>query len=719
MPISHRSNRFAAAVLLFLLACASGCGLLRHGGQVLEQKVLLPPVAKKIPKADTLHGDVRVDDYFWLRDQSDPDVMKYLEAENEYARAVMRPTESLQEELYRELLGRMRETDTTAAEKRGGYLYYTRNEKGLEYAIHCRKKGTPGAEEEVLLDENVVAAGHEFLSLGVFEVSPDQSLLAYSLDTTGSESYTLYFKRLDTSVLLEDEIPNTGYSAAWANDNRTIFYTVLDSTSRPYQLYRHRLSTPPSEDRLAYQENDAAFFLGASRTRDGKCILLELTSHTTSEVHYLYADSVQGEFAVIQPRVPGMEYYVEHRDGTFFIRTNDNAKNYRLVKATAESPSRADWKDVVAHRDSTKVEDFVLFRSHLAVFERDRGLQQIWILDLEGEGDQSVEFTDPAYTIWPARNPEFDTELLRYNYSSLVSPRKVFDYAMDSGAREVVKEYAVPGGFDSSLYESERAFAPAPDGALVPISLVHRRGMKRDGSNPLLLEGYGAYGISSDPYFSSSRLSLLDRGFVYAIAHVRGGGEMGRYWYDEGRLLNKKNTFSDFVACAEFLIDQGYTSKEKLVIYGASAGGLLVGAVVNMRPDLFKAVVADVPFVDLLNTMLDPSLPLTVIEYEEWGNPEVEEFYSYMKSYSPYDNLGAGRYPNMLITGGLHDIRVSYWEPAKWTAKLRALGKGDNLLLLKTRMSAGHAGVSGRYDFLHDVAFEYAFLLSLSGAAGD
>jgi len=683
-------------------------------GFTAEQDVP-PPVAKVISKPDTLHGDVRIDDYFWLREKSNPEVIKYLEAENEYTEAVMKQTEEFQKLLYEELVGRIKETDLSVPEKIDDYYYYSRTEEGEQYPIYCRKKESLNAEEEILLDQNALAEGYDYFDIGAFQISRDHQLLAYSVDTTGSETFTLYVKDLNAGGLLKDEIKNIYYYVEWGNDNKTIFYTTLDEAKRPYKLYRHILGTAQEEDEMVYQESDEAFYLSISKTRDKEYLIITLGSMTTTEVRYLKADLPKDNFQVIHPRQHEMEYYVAHHSDKFYIMTNDEAKNFKLMEVSVTDPSKKNWKEVIPHSDSVKIDGMDVFRNHLVVYEREKGLKKIRITNLMDSQVHYVDFPEPVYTYWRSRNPDFNTNMLRFNYTSLVTPRSVFDYNMDTKTRELKKQYEVLGGYDPSLYQSERIFAKASDGTMVPLSLVYRKGMVKDGNNPLLLHGYGSYGISQEPTFSSNRLSLLDRGFVYAMAHVRGGGEMGRYWYEDGKLLKKKNTFTDFIACAEHLIAEKYTSSNKLVIYGGSAGGLLMGAVTNMRPDLFKAVIADVPFVDALNTMLDPSIPLTVIEYEEWGNPNEEEYYDYMKSYSPYDNVEAKDYPNMLITAGLNDPRVQYWEPAKWTAKLRALKTDKNILLLKTKMGEGHMGASGRYDYLKDIAFEYAFIFDLFG----
>ena len=673
------------------------------------------PVAKTDPKVDTVHGEARVDNYSWLREKSNPEVIAYLEAENKYTEAMMQHTEDFQEQLYQELLGKIKETDLSVPEKIDDYYYYTRTEEGKQYPIYCRKKGNLEATEEILLDQNALSEGHEYLEVGVYKISPNHQLLAYSTDTTGGESYTLYIKDLTTGQLLGDQIPNTYYSVEWASDNQTLFYTILDAAKRPYKLYRHQLGSDPAANPLIYHETDESFFLDISKTRSKTYLLMELENINTSEVHYLEADQPTGDFKVVSPRQLELEYSVEHHGDQFFIVTNSDAVNFKLMCASVDNPSRANWEEVISHREAVKLDSISAFQNHLVISEREEGLQKIRVRNLTTGEEHAVDFPEPVYTVRQGRSPEFNTTTLRFNYASLVTPMSVFDYEMDARTRELKKQDEVLGGYDPSLYESERIFAKAADGTPVPISIVYKKGLTKDGRNPLLLYGYGSYGINSDPYFSSNRLSLLDRGFIYAIAHIRGGEEMGRTWYEKGKLLHKKNTFTDFIACAENLIAEKYTASDKLVIQGGSAGGLLMGAVTNMRPELFEIVIAKVPFVDVVNTMLDASIPLTVIEYDEWGNPNEKMFYDYIKSYSPYDNIEAKAYPHILVTAGLNDPRVHYWEPAKWTAKLRTLKTGNNRLLLKTEMGAGHGGPSGRYDYLKEMAFEYAFIFDLLG----
>ncbi len=672
-----------------------------------------PPRAKFVPKEISLHGDTRVDNYFWLRDRSDPDVVPYLEAENRFTEESMASSKPLQEALYKEILGRIQETDLSVPVKRDGYYYYTRTQEGKAYSIQCRKHGSLDAAEEILLDSNALAEGQKYFRLGNFAVSPDHRLLAYSTDLEGDETYTIQVKDLSTGQLLPDRIANTYYTLEWANDNRTFFYTVLDAAKRPYQAFRHELGA--ASDALVYQEDDARFNVGLTKTRSRRFVFIETASSVTSELRYLEADQPRSEFRVLLPRRQDIEYDASHHGEHFYIRTNDQAKNFRLMRTDVNQPSSDNWQEVIPARSAVTIEGVDSFQGHIAVYERERGLETICIRDSTGAFSHYIEFPEPVYTVAATGNVEYQTDVLRFNYTSLVTPASVFDYNIRTRERELKKQYEVRGGYDASQYQSERIFAKAPDGVEVPISLVYRRGFQPNGTSPLLLYGYGAYGHSIDPRFSSDRLSLLDRGFVFAIAHIRGGAEMGEEWHDQGKLLHKRNTFTDFIACAERLLAAQYTSTDRLAIMGGSAGGLLMGAVLNLRPDLFHAAIAKVPFVDTLNTMLDPTLPLTIAEYEEWGNPEEKQFYEYIRSYSPYDNVTPREYPAMLVTAGLNDPRVSYWEPAKWVAKLRTLKTDSNVLLLKTDMGSGHFGPSGRYEGIKEVAFDYAFLLGTIG----
>jgi oligopeptidase B len=694
------------SLLLPVIPLITGCA---------SHKAIEPPVAKVKPHTRSLHGDEWVDNYFWLRERDDPAVIEYLEKENRYTDAMMSHTEPLQDILYEEIIGRIKQTDLTVPEKIDDYYYYTRTEEGKQYRIYCRKKGSLDAGEEIFLDQNLLAEGHSYFDIGSFAISPDHRFLAFSIDTAGSERYVLLIKNLESGDFFSERIPDTGGSVAWANDNETIFYTVLDKAKRPYMVYRHAVGTEKTADVPVYHESDESFWISVYRTRSDAYILVETGSHTASEIYCLDADEPESVLTCIRPREKDVEYYVDHHDTRFFIMTNEDAKNFKIMTAPEHDPSAENWREFIAHRTHVKIEGLDIFKNHLVIFERENGLKEIRISTFSNDETHYIDFSEPVYNFWAGRNREYDTEILRFTYTSLVTPMSVFDYDMRERRRELRKQYEVLGGYDPAEYRSERIFASAPDDTLVPVSLVYSRGIVLDGTSPLFLVGYGAYGDSYDPYFSTSRLSLLDRGFIYAIAHVRGGGEKGRYWWEQGKLLNKMNTFTDFIACAEHLIDNGYTSNDRLVISGGSAGGLLVGAVLNIRPDLFHAAVADVPFVDLINTMLDPTIPLTVLEYEEWGNPGDRKFYDYMIGYSPYDNVTSQDYPNMLVTAGFHDSRVQYWEAAKWVSRLRALKTDNNLLLLSINMGSGHLGVSGRYDYYRDLAFEYAFVLDMAG----
>ena len=671
------------------------------------------PVAKKIPKEEITNGDKRIDDYFWLREKKNPEVMKYLEAENAYADAFMKPTEALQQTLYKEMVSHIKETDVNVPYREGDYFYYSRTEKGKQYPIYCRKRESLTAPEEVVLDLNELARGHKYLGLGAYVVSDDGNLLAYSTDTTGYRQYTLQVKDLRTGTLFPEKIERVD-NVSWASDNKTLFYTTEDAvTKRHDKFYRHTLGSDKSE--LLYDEKDELYDIESNRSRDKAFIFLTSESKTTSEVRYISSSRPTDELKLMEPRRNDHKYFADHRGDFFYIRTNDGGKNYRVVMVFDNTPQKKNWKELIAHRPSVKLDSINLFVNHLVITEHEKGLEQIEIIDLRAGGrSHRVEFSEPVYSTSLSNNREFNTNVLRFNYQSLVTPNSVFDYDMTTRERKLLKQTEVPG-YDASLYTSERAFATATDGTRIPISIVYKKGLKMDGKNPMLLYGYGSYGISMSPNFSSNRLSLLDRGVIYALAHIRGGGEMGEDWREQGRMMFKKNTFTDFIASAEYLIKQRYTSSDRLVIQGGSAGGLLMGAVVNMRPDLFKAVVAQVPFVDVVNTMLDATLPLTTSEYLEWGNPNEPKAYAYIKSYSPYDNVKAQNYPAMLIRVSLNDSQVPYWEGAKFAAKLRAMKTDNNPLLLKTNMGAGHGGASGRYDALRDIAFDYAFMLTQMG----
>jgi oligopeptidase B len=678
--------------------------------QTNQATILKPPVAKKAPKTATTHGDKRVDDYFWLREKSNAEVISYLEAENAYADALMKPTEALQANLYKEMLGRIKETDVTVPYHLGNYFYYSRTEQGKQYPIYCRKLDAPNAREEITLDLNELAKGHKFLGLGAYAVSDDGNLLAYTTDTTGFRQYTLQIKDLRTNQLFPEKIERTD-AVMWARDNRTLFYVTEDPvTKRSDKFFRHVLNSDQSD--LVYEEKDELYDLHAERSRDKQFVFVTSASKTTTEVRFVPTDAPTAALRVVSPREKDQEYYLDHRGDSFYIRTNEGAKNFRIMIAPERDPRKANWKEIVAHNPKVKLDDIDLFANHCVINERENGLQYARIVDLRNGKSHRVEFTEPVYAINGEPNPEFNTTQFRFRYQSLVTPPSVYDYNMETRERKLLKRTEVLGGYDPSRYTSERLFAVASDGTRIPISVVYKKGAKRDGRNPLLLYGYGSYGLSIPDTFSSSRLSLLDRGFVYAIAHIRGGGEMGEEWHDAGKMDKKRNTFTDFIASAEYLIKEKYTDSDHLVIQGGSAGGLLMGAVTNIRPDLFKAVITQVPFVDVLNTMLDATLPLTVGEYLEWGNPNEPAAYEYMKTYSPYDNIEAKNYPAMLVKTSLNDSQVMYWEPAKYVAKLRATKTDNHPLLFKINMGAGHGGASGRYDALKELAFDYAFVLS-------
>ncbi len=688
---------------------------------------MIPPIAKKIPKDVTVHDDRRVDDYYWLRERTNPDVVAYLRAENEYADALLAPTANLRKTLYDEMVARLNETDSSVPVRRDEYLYYTRTEKGRQYEIYCRKHALDAvaedAPEEILLDENALAEGHGYFAVGAREVSPDHRLLAYTVDTTGAESFELFVMDLATRAIIDGPIRGLSYDVEWGNDSRTVFYTILDEQMRPFAVRRHRLGDAIEHDVELYREPDPAFFVGVEATRSREYLFIVMESNTSTEVRVArlddaVADAGAAAFALVQARKPEVEYHIAHSGESFFILTNEDAFNFRVFEAPARNPHRTEWKEIVAHRPHVKIDAVDAFARHVVIVERENGLKRIRVMDLLTRESREVPVDEPVYTQWIDYNPDFHTGTLRFSYSSLTTPRTVFDFDMDAGTKTLRKRYDVLGGYDPARYASERLYANAADGTRVPVSLVYHRDTPRDGTAPVLLYGYGAYGVSVEPHFVANRVSLLDRGVIFAIAHIRGGGELGRAWYEKGKRFYKRNTFTDFIACAEHLIAKGFTRAGNIVCYGGSAGGMLMGAVVNLKPDLWRAVVAVVPFVDVLNTMLDHSLPLTVIEYEEWGNPEEKKAYEYIRSYSPYDNVERKDYPSMLVLSGFNDRRVQYWEPAKWVAKLRTHKTDANPILLRTRMGEGHKGASGRYDYLKDVALEYAFILERLGRAG-
>ncbi|PYP91787.1 MAG: oligopeptidase B [Candidatus Angelobacter sp. Gp1-AA117] len=674
-----------------------------------------PPVAKVIHTENHINGGHLVDDYKWLREKSNPEVAQYLEAENAYTDSIMKPTEPLQQKLYEEMVSHIKETDVNVPFKDGDYFYYFRWEAGKQYQIYARRKGSLETGEQITLDVNELAKGEKFMALGGYTVSDDGNLLAYSTDNTGFRQYHLHVRDLRTHKDLPDTAEKAG-SIAWANDNQTLFYTVEDAAKRQYRVYRHKVGTDTKDDELIYEEKDERFEVSVAKTRSRKYLFIFSNSHTTSEARYLDASTPSSEWKLIAPREQDIEYYPDHSGDQFFIRTNDKGRTFRLVSAPVADPGKNNWKEIVPMRPDVMLSDIEIFQDFYVLIERENGLPQLTVVDLASGAKNRITFPEPVYTAGPEVNMEFKTRFFRYAYQSLVTPPSVFDYDVARHTSVLRKQNEVPGGYDPANYKSERLWATAKDGVKVPISVVYRKDLKKpDGSNPLYVSGYGSYGISTNATFSSARISMLDRGVVMAYAHIRGGGDLGKTWHDAGRMMNKMNTFTDFIACTEYLAANKYGARNKIAIEGGSAGGLLMGAVTNLRPDLFRAVVSHVPFVDVMNTMLDASLPLTVGEYEEWGNPNEKPAYDYMLKYSPYDNLKKGAYPAILVKTSFNDSQVMYWEPAKYVAKLRTLKSDHNVLLLKTNMAAGHGGASGRYNRFKDVAFDYAFVLTQLG----
>jgi oligopeptidase B len=698
--------------LTFIVASALWLG----GWGCQSEPKVQAPVAKVVPKQLEKFGQIRTDNYYWLRERDNPEVLKYLQAENDYTSAMMGHTEALQGRLFTEFKTRIKQTDVSVPYKKDDYFYYSRVEAGKDYPIYCRKKGSLEAPEQVMVDVNQVAAGHKFCSVPPPQVSSGQNLIAYAADTVGRRFYTIQFKNLGTGEKLKDSIADVTSNVAWANDNRTLFYAMQDPTTlRSYRIYRHVLGADPAKDALVYEEKDPTFRCFVFKTKSKRYLMIASTQTLSSEFRYLDADRPGGSFKVFLPRERDHEYSLDHFQNDFYIRTNLKAKNFRLMKTPVDRTAVRNWQEVIPHRDDVLLEGTEIFREHLVVVERKDGLLRLRVMPWAGGGEHYIDFGEPAYLAFPGQNYDFNTPVLRYNYTSMTTPMSVFDYHMVTRERKLLKREEVLGGFDSANYQAERLYATAQDGTRVPISLVYRKGFRKDAGSPLLLYGYGSYGASMDATFDPFRISLLDRGFVYALAHIRGGEELGRRWYEDGKLLNKKNTFTDFIACAEYLVREKYADPRRVFAEGGSAGGLLMGAVVNIRPDLFRGVVAAVPFVDVVTTMLDDSIPLTTNEYDEWGNPNDKKYYDYVLSYSPYDQVKAQDYPNLLVTTSLQDSQVQYWEPAKWVAKLRATKTDHNRLLLKTRMQAGHGGVSGRDDRYKQIAFEYAFMLDLAG----
>ena len=677
----------------------------------MQAQLPTPPVAKKLPVVTTLHGDRRVDDYAYFKDRTHPETIPYLEAENAYTEAMTAHTKELQQQLYDEMLGRIKEDDAQVPVPRDGWFYYSRTERGKAYPIFARKRGSLEAPEEIYFDQNREAEGHAFYQLGGMEVSPDHKRLAVLVDTNGYEDFVLRVKDLESGQWLGESIEKLSWGLAWASDNRTVFYMTPDSAKRGDRVWRHVVGTPRAQDVSVYQDTDVLFNVGVHRSRNGQWILISSGSFTSSEWHVLPADRPAAALRTIAPRRPGVEYEVEAGERVFYILTNEDAKDFKVMVAPVNSPGHASWTEWLPHREGVFVEGVMPFKRHVVVTERRGGLRQLRITALDGGATHDVSFPEAAYGVFPSSNPMYDAGTLRFTYSSLVTPNSVFDYDMNTRSRELLKRDEVLGGYDPERYEVERLYATARDGTKVPISLVHRKGFRRDGKAPLLLYAYGSYGSTTEPTFSSQRFSLVDRDFTYAIAHVRGGQEMGRGWYDDGKMLKKMNTFTDFIDVADHLVREGYTSPDRLAANGGSAGGLLMGVIANLRPELFKVIVADVPFVDVINTMLDASIPLTAQEWEQWGNPNNAAEYRYMLGYSPYDNVRPTAYPRMLVTSGLNDSRVGYFEPTKWVARLRATRTDSNPLLLRMHMGAGHGGSSGRYERLREQAFRYAFIV--------
>ena len=673
------------------------------------------PVAKKYPRELIAHGDVRLDNYYWLNERENPEVISYLEEENHYQEEMMKDTENLQNKLYDEIVDRIKQDDVSYPVKRNGYYYYSRYEEGKEYPVYCRRKECMENPEHIFLDCNEMAKGHHYFDIGAYSVSPNNELLAYSVDTVSRRQYDICFKSLQLSEHdnhIPDVIKNTTGNMVWANDNKTVFYSAKDETLRSCKIMRHKLGDNPDNDELVYFEEDTAFSCFVGKSKSKKYIMIVSESTLSSEVRFLDADNPLGDFKIFQKRQHDHLYGVGHYEDYFYILTNaDGAKNFKIMKTSVDKTEKDNWIEIIPHRDDVLVEDFDLFSEFLVMEERNEGLVKIRIMTWDFKTDYYIDFGEPTYTAYSAGNPDFDSHLLRYGYNSMTTPASLYEFDMKERKSILLKRQEIVGGYEPADYVTERHFAPSHDGVMVPISLVYKKGMKKDGDNPLVLYGYGSYGSSMDAYFSTARLSLLDRGFVWAIAHIRGGEELGRQWYEDGKLLKKKNTFLDFIYCGKYLVDEGFTSNDKMFAMGGSAGGLLVGAVANMAPEMWRGIIAQVPFVDVVTTMLDETIPLTTGEYDEWGNPNEKDYYDYMKSYSPYDNVERKAYPAMLVTTGLHDSQVQYWEPAKWVAKLREMKTDDNPLYLKTNMDFGHGGASGRFEGIKEVALEYAFII--------
>ena len=689
-------------IIIFLAACST-------------KEKIMPPIAKKISKELTTHGDTRIDNYYWMNDREDPEVIAHLEAENAYKDEVMKHTQPLQDKLFDEIKSKIKQEDESVPYKKNGYFYYSRTVPEKEYNLVCRKKETLDANEEIMLNVNEMAEGHEYFSVGRSSVSPDNKLLAFGIDTVSRRKYTIHFKNLETGEILEDAIPLTTGGATWANDNKTVYYVLKDDvTLRSMKIMKHTLGTPVEDDVEVFYEEDETFSTFIYKTKSEDYLIIGSESTLTSEYQYLDANNPNGEFKIIQPRTRELEYSVDHFGNDFYIRTNLDALNFKLVKTPVTATEKENWEEVIGHRSDVYFSGFDILKDYLVVSERKEGITQLRVMPWVGE-EYFIDFEEEVYTVRSNVNLDFDTDVFRFSYTSMTTPNSIFDFNLNTKERYLLKQDEVLGGFDKNDYETKRIYATAMDGTKIPMSLVCKKGLEKNGNNPALIYGYGSYGYTRDPSFSLSILPLLDRGFVYALAHIRGGQVNGRAWYENGKLLKKMNTFTDFNDCGQFLIDEGYTNSEKLFAKGGSAGGLLMGACINLKPDLYKGVVAAVPFVDVVTTMLDETIPLTTSEFDEWGNPKIEKYYHYMLAYSPYDNVVEKDYPAMLVTTGLHDLQVQYWEPAKWVAKLRELKTDYNLLLFHINMDFGHGGASGRFQWIKDTALEYAFIFDQLG----
>lgn len=692
----------SATIFLLLAACTT-------------KEKIMPPEAKKVAKEITTHGHTRIDNYYWMNDREDPEVIAHLEAENAYKDAVMEHTKDLQDKLYDEIKSKIKQEDESVPYKSNGYFYYTRQLPGKEYDVNCRKKGSIDAEEEIILDENALAEGHDYFAVGGMAISPDNKIVAYGVDTVSRRKYTVYFKDLESGEMLQDEIPLTTGGVTWANDNKTVFYVLKDDeTLRAMKIMKHVLGTPVSADEEVFYEDDETFSTFVYKTKSKKYLIIGSSSTLTTEYRYLDANNPEGKFKPIQTRVRGLEYSVDHFGESFYIRTNLDAMNFRLMKTPVTATEKENWVEVIGHRDDVFLQSFSILKDYLVVSEKKEGINQLRVMPWDGN-EYYIDFEEEVYTVGPNINLDFDSDLFRFSYTSMTTPNSIYDFNLKTKERKLLKQQEVLGGFDKNNYETKRIYATAMDGTKIPMTIVYKKGMEKNGNNPAVIYGYGSYGATMDPRFSLQILPLLDRGFVYAIAHIRGGQINGRAWYEDGKLLKKMNTFTDFNDCAQFLIDEGYTNSEKLFARGGSAGGLLMGACMNLKPDLYKGVLAHVPFVDVVTTMLDESIPLTTFEFDEWGNPKEEKYYYYMLSYSPYDRVEAKDYPALFVTTGLHDSQVQYWEPAKWVAKLREMKTDDNLLVFHINMEFGHGGASGRFKWIEDTALEYAFVFDQLG----